>query len=368
MDRNNRTITVSRISIGAIRTHLDGSVVYLGLPTKFHVYVGNEIFAESYQSAIDEGILTDEQLLGILAKEGLWSYEDDDKIKQLKEELDQLKVDTYESRFRLQDFQLYKLRIKKKKKELIELLGIKHSFDYATAEGLASLYRLNYLIVSGLKNNKFQEMNIELGDLDGDQLNQLKDAYLSSRLDESVIRELARNEPWRSYWSVSNKANVFDKPLLEWTDEQQSLVIWSKLYDSIRETTEPPSEDVVNDDDAFDGWLILQGRKNKQELAKKNGEMSISKNKKIKDAQEIFIMVGNEKNPLTGQNIQLAQDLDDARRLDEMLNDDKARAIKRERFATLSAVGELKAQQFGDIQRDLKMQINNAYKEKMKGR
>ena len=367
MDRNERTLKISRITTGLIKAHLGGSVVYLGLPTKLHVYVGNEIYQETLQSAVADGLLTDEQIQGILAKQGLWSYQLDEEIQKVRDELDDLKVNTYESRFRLQDFQLNKLRVKRKKKELEDLLGKRHTYDYVSAEGLASLYRLNYLIISGLKDFSFRDIHTSLEDISTEDLNQLKLSYLSARVDEPTIRLLARSEPWRSYWAVSNKNNVFDRPLLEWTEDQQALVIWSRLYDSLREHTEPPTEDVINDDDAFDGWLILQSRKNKSEIAKKGAEVSISKNKKIRDAQEVFIMVGNEKNPLTGENIQLAQDLDDVKRLDAVLNDDRARAIKKERFATVAAMGEVKIQHFGDVQRDLKQQVHEAYRQRMKG-
>lgn len=368
MDRNNRTLLVSRITMGACKSKLRNDTVYIGLPTRFHIFAGNELYQEIFESATSDGVFTDEQILGILAKEGMWSYENDESIDSLRQQIDDHKVNAYESRFRLQDFQFHKLMIKKKKQELTQLLIDKHSFDYASAEGLGSLYRLNYLILAGLRNRKFELLDTTLEDMDGIELNVLKESFLGARLDETTIREIARTEPWRSYWAVADKNNVFGRPLMEWTEEQQSLVIWSKLYDSLRESMEPPSDEVVNDDDAFDGWLITQNRKNKQEIAKKSGDMAISKNKKIRDAQEVFIMVGNDKNPLTGDNIQLAQDLDDARRLDAVLNDDKARAIKRERFATIGAVGELKVQQFGDIQRDLRLQYNNAVREKMKGR
>ena len=368
MDRNTRNLLVQRISMGAARCRLDGGLFYIGLPTRFHIYEGNELYQEIFESAVADGIFTDDQILGILAKEGLWNCDNDETITQLQQDIENIKVETYENRFRLNDFQMCKLRIKKKKKELIDLLGRKHILDYASAEGLGSLYRLNYMVVSGIRDSKFNLLNWELKDLDAHMLNVFKGAFLGARLEESTIRELARTEPWRSYWAVSDKNNVFGRPLVEWTEEQQTLVIWSKLYDSLRENTEPPTEDVVNDDDCLDGWLILQGRKNKSELAKRSGEMSISKNKKIRDAQEVFIMVGNDKNPLTGENIQLVQDLDDARRLDGIINDDKARAIKKERFATLSAVGELKHQQFGDVRRDLQTQVVNFQRESIKRR
>ena len=368
MDRNQRTLHIQRISMGAARCRLDGELFYLGLPTRFHIYEGNELYQEVFESACDSGIFTDDQIIGILAKEGMWDCENDDTITRMQKDMEDLKVSVYESRFRLNDFQTAKLRIKKKRQELITLLGQKHIFDYASAEGLGSLHRLNYLILAGLRDKQFNPITKTLDDIDGAQLNIFKEAFLGARLDESVLRELARTEPWRSYWAVADKNNVFGRPLMEWTEEQQTLVIWSKLYDSLRENTEPPTDEVVNDDDSLDGWLILQSRKNKHEASKQSGSMAVSSNKRIREAQEVFIMVGTDKNPLTGENIQLVQDLDDARRLDAIINDDKARAIKRERFATLSAVGEIKHQNFGDVKRDLNMQITNFQRDKMKGR
>lgn len=368
MDRNTRNLYIQRISMGAARCRIDSGLFYLGLPTRFNIYEGNELYQEVFEDAVNDGMFTDEQIIAVLAREGMWDYANDEVITQLQQDIENIKVETYENRFRLNDFQMCKLRIKKKKDELIKLLAQKHILDYASAEGLGSLYRLNYFVTSGVRDSKFNLTGCKLEDLDGITLNKFKDTFLGARLEESVIRELARTEPWRSYWAVSDKNNVFGRPLMEWTEEQQTLVIWSKLYDSLRENTEPPTDDVINDDDCLDGWLILQGRKNKGELAKRSGEMSISKNKKIREAQEVFIMVGNDKNPMTGENIQIVQDLDDARRLDAVLNDDKARALKKERFATLSVMGDMKHQQFGDVKRDLHTQMVNFQREKIKGR
>jgi hypothetical protein len=68
---------------------------------------------------------------------------------------------------------------------------------------------------------------------------------------------VARTDPWRGVWAARRaEAGVFGKPACDLTDEQRSVVGWSLLYDGARECPDCPPDDVLTDDDAFDGWLI----------------------------------------------------------------------------------------------------------------
>ena len=39
------------------------------------------------------------------------------------------------------------------------------------------------------------------------------------------------------------------------------IVIWSKMYDNVQESIDAPIQSVMEDDDALDGWFIVQNRK-----------------------------------------------------------------------------------------------------------
>ena len=91
------------------------------------------------------------------------------------------------------------------------------------------------------------------------------------RIDESEYRDLARNEPWRSYWNIA-KSSVFGIPVIDFSEEQKTLCVWSKVYDNVYESSECPPENCINDDDYLDSWFIIQRRKRKQVNKNKVGE------------------------------------------------------------------------------------------------
>ncbi|NBO23389.1 hypothetical protein EBU94_08655 [bacterium] len=64
------------------------------------------------------------------------------------------------------------------------------------------------------------------------------------------------------------------------------------MYDKIYEHPECPQDDIINDDDALDGWMIYQKQKN--DLQKKEKGVDSMLSGKIKNSSEIFLMAGNK--------------------------------------------------------------------------
>lgn len=88
-----------------------------------------------------------------------------------------------------------------------------------------------------------------------------------TRLNEAEIpvsnfREIARTDPWRDYW-LSNKYNIFGIPAVEYSEDQKSLCMWSRMYDNYWEHPES-TIDIVDDDDKVDGFFIFHQEKNKE--------------------------------------------------------------------------------------------------------
>ena len=65
--------------------------------------------------------------------------------------------------------------------------------------------------------------------------------------------------------------------------------MWSSLYDNIQESPDCPSNEVINDDDMLDGWMIIQKRNREQAKLQKDAENKFG-NKKISNADEVFIV------------------------------------------------------------------------------
>ena len=176
---------------------------------------------------------------------------------------------------------------------------------------------------------------------------------VKSMLGEQECRELSRTEPWRSIWNSGKKVDsIFGKPSVDFTAEQNMLVTWSSMYDSIAESSECPSDEVIEDDDALDGWLILQRRKREAQMGKSSAEKVIG-NEKIANAGEVFIMTGNKQ-----------EDMDRV----AALNDPHIQAVKKSRFKALKDDGKpIEVQNLPDVRQDIKMESHNKMRDTFRG-
>jgi hypothetical protein len=70
-------------------------------------------------------------------------------------------------------------------------------------------------------------------------------------------REIARSPEWRLVWTLvrENLGSIFNRPVGDLTLNHKIVVYWSRVYDSALESTEPPDQDIIEDDDKFDQWL-----------------------------------------------------------------------------------------------------------------
>lgn len=205
--------------------------------------------------------------------------------------------------------------------------------DYASCVGVASLAKTQFMIEKSIISKGIE--------VTGEIVQSIIEEINSSRPTEKEIREIARTDPWRSIWSNCGGKNPFGRPSSCWSDEQLTLCSWSKLYDNIHKSPDCPPDEVIDDDDMLDGWLILQSRKRKEDANKKDAETGL--NDKSRNASEVFIM---------------AQTKEDAQKI-ESLNDPMTRAIKRQRNAILNKHGSVDHDKLPDVQQELMMQFNN---------
>ena len=119
------------------------------------------------------------------------------------------------------------------------------------------------------------------------------------------------------------------------------------MYDNIQESMECPSDKVIEDDDALDGWFIEQRRKNEREKAVGVIEDSIQ-NDKIKNSQEVIVFADNKT---------------DAKTIHEM-NSPNSKVIKKERQEVIKEKGSAVDLDFADQ----KMRLGNMAHEQFKNK
>jgi hypothetical protein len=349
MDQRTLSMYISRI--------LSGYYIFIYNNTRYKlVYPNTHIKYEAELYAQDEfdknrfnDWVSEEDILGYLVNMGLWTYGGDENLKKTETQIENLKIDLY-TNF------LNPTKVKSTKKTLANSKGfynkqysLRHSLDHCTIEGYIQSLKNNYILVNSIfdyDNNKifscYDEADYRL-------LNELSLTIAENIIDVSVFREIARSDTWRNYWSA-NKENLFDRSTINWTDEQRTLVILTKMYDSAMEHPECPPDSVIEDDDTFDGWMIVQ-RKENEKLRNKNRTEKLLQGKNLDKAGEIFVM---------------AKSKEEAGSIFD-LNDPNSRGIIRERQSILTkSKKDINDAELPDVQRNLVMQSNQQFKNSRK--
>lgn len=345
MKHYERELFVSRVRSGVYFVEHDGIKLKIVTPTIEEELEMAEGYNQAYEDALADDFMTEDQTLEWMKSRGLWSDEDEKKIEALKRDIEKLKVGIYENRNRDGAKDQIRKHIRGAEEQLAKQMDKKHSFSSNTCEGVAMLEKSFDFIKTctyyGGEKYDFKGLSVEF------VLHLFHDKILS----EKQTREVARNDPWRTVWMLrdSNSYKLFANEGRELSVDQKNLLVWSRMYDNIQESMDCPDDDVIEDDDLLDGWFIVQRKKRESEKAESDFDNS-TKNDKIKNSSEIFMVPSNKK---------------EAEKI-EALNDPTAKMIKKQRIAITKQQGEVGAAEFPDAQLDMRMQSNQMFKDKFR--
>lgn len=344
MDKRTLSLYLSRILSGQYVFTYNNTIYKLVYPDINLKYEADLYAQQEYDKSKFNDWLTDESIVYWLIDAGLWSFDSDKKIEQLENQIDNLKVDLYNSFLNPSKTKNIRRSLDSAKKQLTKLINIRHSFDHLTISGYCELLKNQYIIIRSLRDTCDKLIFKDDISVDYDLVTGLSNIIAENIIDIICFREIARNEMWRGYWSA-NKDYIFDKPIINWTDEQRTLVVISKMYDSAYEHPECPTDEVIEDDDMLDGWMILQRREHEKHKSKNRAEKML-KDKKIGNAKEVFL-VANSKQEI--ENIY-------------NLNDPNSMHIIKERNKIIqSSPHNIQEIQLPDVQRDLQAQNNQQF-------
>lgn len=341
----NKEKLVYRILAGKTKIKIEDRTYFVRSPNVYQRYLGEEFYEEVIQEHSAE-LMTEENLLDWMMEHDYWSVEEDEKIKKYKKDIEDFQVTAFEMFFRSEERRRIKKMIGEARDKLKTLTNKRAAFDHLCISGFALIERNKFLIGLGLSDaqgkplfNEDNYLNFTFLDFD-----RLVVEYNKVSVTIPQYREIARTEPWRQYWSArEGVASIFDSPATDLTEEQLSLMSWTRLYDSIFQHPKCPSDEILEDDDCMDGFLI----KDKREREKEKGEMEaeeLIQNPKIKNAQEIYIV---------------AETPEDLKRINN-LNPESIKATKRQRDAHIDKHGKVKEAELPDVKRRLMMEIEAA--------
>jgi hypothetical protein len=249
---------LDRVLSGKVYLRVSDDLVCVHPPDAELRYLADFLSQDVYDEAIRAGSLTLQELEIFLRAEGLWSKEDEDLLEKISSDLETLKLDYFNSFHFKRKLITIKEEINRRKRQYREIANKRMYLSEYTAESAQVLWRESYIVERTAKLAGGGGAVVKYG------INKVLGEYRSSQLSDDVLRRVAKSDDWRPRW-VAMKKGVNPFLSSDLTNEQLALVTWSTMYDSIHESMDCPTDDVIQDDTALDGWLIHQSRKRKSE-------------------------------------------------------------------------------------------------------
>ena len=351
MKQHEREYFTSRIRSGIYRITFDNTLLKIRPLTLEQDLELQEKTLGFYRRSQNDGFLTEEELLEQMKERGLWSQKDEDRIEGLQKDIDRLKVELFQNKNKKKICDDIRVYLKAGKKQLNEMLHKKHAYAENSCEGITQLEKVKAFV--NMCCYEVKDGVEELYDYDEVPVDYIAKLYGMQILGESSVREIARNEPWRSLW-VMNDTKVFNlfanNMEHQLTVDQRNLMVWSRMYDNVYESMECPTDDVIEDDDMLDGWFIVQRKKRDKDKAEQEISNQTS-NPKISSSQEIFVFADNK---------------DSANKINET-NSVHSQHVKKQRMAVIQGQGgQATDADFQDQQLKIRSQQNEMYKNKFR--
>tara|TARA_R100000278_G_C5476820_1_gene166712 strand:- start:3665 stop:4693 length:1029 start_codon:yes stop_codon:yes gene_type:complete len=257
-------------------------VIYPSVEIK---YKAEELYVDIMEDAkFETSYMTDQQVNNILQTYKFWSPDMQERLDFCKDQIEELKIDLYTDYSNKEKRKENKEGLEQLKKNVATLNTAKHSLDYLKLEHYATSVKNQYIISQRiLDSNNKNIFNDNYEDMDLAALAKFLKPIEENMVTATDLRNIAKSELWGSY---NVQDNVFG-PSIELNDDQRNLLTLNKMYNNVKQHQDCPSDDIINDDDALDGWFLFQNRK----VKKKNLQNKLKSrvNGKVAKHDNIFI-------------------------------------------------------------------------------
>jgi hypothetical protein len=342
MNSKEKEKIIYQIITGKITIRLNNKKYYCLSPNAHILYEASQIYEDIIEENKYSGWKNKNQLLGFLMKKGILSLDTEKNIRSMEKRVEDLKVGMYKTLFDATKREKLRIELHGVRNKLYETYSKKSMLDHITVDGLAECHKTFYIFSQTI----YDENDNLIYDENSLLLEPLINKICSNYIDEPSFREIARTEPWRSYWSSQKEAMFDGLP----SKEQRTLIMYSRMYDNALEHPECPSDTIIEDDDTFDGWMISLRRDSQK--GKQTSEVESMLGGKHKNASEVFIMAGSQ---------------DDANKIYDH-NDLQAKTQIAMRGAQIKHKGTVEGGDFVDQKLTKQMQANNQFKNAAKGK
>jgi len=277
--------------------YLDGTKYIIREPTPELIYESYDVYQQIIDRHKFDDILTRQGALLLLVKEKLWDINGDKNFDAIIDSMDDIKLSMYKAFYRdTKTVEKLRTTLQKVRDKQNEMYNTRYQFDGYTIEGLADHIRRHYIYAHTLCDGNNQRLWHSFSEYEDSLVEQVILEHSKVSLDEKTYRELARTNPWSSYW-IAFQSSL--QPISNYRLEQ--LISYSRFYDNIRKNPECPDDDIFNDDDVLDGWVVEQ-RKEAEEDKKEKMKTPLG----VRGKGDVFIPVRSQQdaNKVYSQNAQ----------------------------------------------------------------
>lgn len=264
---------------------------FLSTPSREMRFQAECIFHEVYKDTLTSGLVDEIGLSKLLLKYNLWDEDKENKLKDVLHSMEDIKVNIFESYLNTSRKKFLKQSLRDSNTYIENALSEKHSMDGFAAKSVAAFAKQHFLLGSSIfiaKGKPLFRSSKWWATRDDEIVNSLYRVVSSYIINESEYREIVKSYAWRSVWNNRKGASLFGRAVVDYSFSQRQLVTWSNMYDSVYKSSQCPSDDVINDDDALDGWFISQRRNRNKENNVSTIESSLPD--KVAASEEIYVL------------------------------------------------------------------------------
>lgn len=331
-----------RLLLGYYYIYIDNEeykIIYPSLDIKYRAELLYDKIIED--NKFDKRLLTEKEIAAYLKVNDIWKPSDEEILEKSKKLLDDTKIDLFLNYSNEKNRLELKKRLNSISNDMNRLLNNKNSMNYMGIKDHAVSTKNEFIIMHTIydKNNELVFNNPNKDTYEYQKLQKFIREILENALDISILRTLAKSELWRSFACAIDTS----RDLHTINDDYRYFIGLFRMYDNVRQHPECPSEEIIDDDDALDGWFMYQNKKTEKEK-KKNAILN-----KVR---------GNTKN--AGEVFVITDDVKEAKDIYE-LNDNKSRNNIKE-LISLTQKNDNIDMKWADVpfvQRDLRQQMQS---------
>lgn len=288
----NKNLLIYRLLNGYYYLNIGNKKFKIVSPSLKILY-SSELYAQNFLEDIkfeddsDEWLHETKRLI-ILNHFNIWDNSKEEELNGLLKDLDKLRLNIYLNFFNKEVKELLHTKLAEAYSKINNLHNTKYTFYEFTKDYYIAMIKNKYILKHTvyLNNRKFLIKNKNAYYW----TNVLFDEVNKNAITHKDIKELIISDEWKSYWD-SSKGRLFNKSISLLNSDQRLALNIASMYDSIKKHPESPAEEVFQDSEAIDGWILHQNEKYRKEKRKQEIENKLSN--KEKNAGEVFVMTNS---------------------------------------------------------------------------